>query len=236
MLQRIAAPLAAVALLLAPVLARAADATVTVEVKGLVCSFCATGTLGLTRNLRTAEIVDQVLRMQALVPERRITNVVFMGMGEPLLNLQAVLEAVRTLLHPRGFALAPRRVTVSTVGIPAASHEVFPSALSGLDATEHTTGTSRRGYSPKVATLQRAYDDVAQLWGKSGMTLTPTLALGGATLRRMGYRGRIAVEAFGTGLPALAAATRVWRRFFDDEEALAAEALAFLRAAWAAGA
>lgn len=72
-----------------------------------------------------------------------------------------------------------------SIGIPAASHEVYPSALSGLDATEHTTGTSRRGYSPKVATLQRAYDDVAQLWGKSGMTLTPTLALGGATLRRM---------------------------------------------------
>ena len=56
------------------------------------------------------------------------------------------------------------------------------------------------------------------------------------TLRAMGYAGRIAVEAFGQGLPALAAATRVWRRLYDDEESLAADALCFLRAAWDAGA
>ena len=84
----------------------------------LACSFCATGTLGLTRNLTTAEIVDQVCRMRELLPaERRITNVVFMGMGEPLLNLSNVVESIRTLLHPRGFAMAPRRVTVSTAGV-----------------------------------------------------------------------------------------------------------------------
>jgi hypothetical protein len=70
-------------------------------------------------------------------------------------------------------------------GILTSSHEVYPAALSGLDGTEHTTGTSRRGFSPKVATLNRSYDDVAQLWGKSGMTFTPTMALGGATMARM---------------------------------------------------
>jgi hypothetical protein len=70
-------------------------------------------------------------------------------------------------------------------GIQTSSHEVYPAALSGLDGTEHTAGTSRRGFSPKVATLNRSYDDVAQLWGKSGMTFTPTLALGGATMARM---------------------------------------------------
>ena len=84
----------------------------------LACSFCATGFLGFTRNLRTAEIVDQLCRMREVLPAgRRITNVVFMGMGEPLLNLPRVVEAIRTLLHPKAFALAPRRVTVSTVGI-----------------------------------------------------------------------------------------------------------------------
>jgi 23S rRNA (adenine2503-C2)-methyltransferase len=83
----------------------------------LACSFCATGALGLGRNLTTAEIVDQLCRMRELLPERRITNVVFMGMGEPLLNLPAVVEAVRTLQHPKGFAMAPRRVTVSTSGV-----------------------------------------------------------------------------------------------------------------------
>ena len=84
----------------------------------LACSFCATGTLGLDRNLTVSEIVEQVVRMSALLPEgRRITNVVFMGMGEPLLNLDAVVEAVKTLIHPKGFAMAPRRVTVSTAGV-----------------------------------------------------------------------------------------------------------------------
>jgi len=84
----------------------------------LACSFCATGTLGLDRNLGVAEIVEQVVRMGALLPEgRRITNIVFMGMGEPLLNLKNVVEAVKTLIHPKGFAMAPRRVTVSTAGV-----------------------------------------------------------------------------------------------------------------------
>jgi 23S rRNA (adenine2503-C2)-methyltransferase len=84
----------------------------------LACSFCATGALGFTRNLTTAEIVDQVCRLrEALEPGRRLTNLVFMGMGEPLLNLPALLEAIRILVHPKGFAMAPRRVTVSTVGV-----------------------------------------------------------------------------------------------------------------------
>ena len=70
-------------------------------------------------------------------------------------------------------------------GVPAASHEVYPSALSGIDGTEHTTGTSRRGYSPKAATLGRAYGDVAAIFAASGMPITPTLALSGGGLRRM---------------------------------------------------
>ncbi len=84
----------------------------------LACSFCATGSLGFTRNLQAAEIIDQVLRMRELLPEGgRITNVVFMGMGEPLLNLPNVVAAVEVLLHPKAFAMAPRRVTVSTAGV-----------------------------------------------------------------------------------------------------------------------
>ncbi|HQZ38592.1 MAG TPA: amidohydrolase family protein [Vicinamibacterales bacterium] len=62
-----------------------------------------------------------------------------------------------------------------SIGIPVATHEIFPAALVGVDVTEHTSATSRRGYSPKVATLQRAYDDVIQLFGKSGRYMTPTL-------------------------------------------------------------
>ncbi len=84
----------------------------------LACSFCATGALGFTRNLSTAEIVDQVCRArEVLEAEDRISNIVFMGMGEPLLNLPPVLEAIRILTHPKAFAMAPRRVTVSTAGV-----------------------------------------------------------------------------------------------------------------------
>jgi 23S rRNA (adenine2503-C2)-methyltransferase len=84
----------------------------------LACSFCATGALGFTRNLTTAEIVDQVCRARELLPAGEApSNVVFMGMGEPLLNLPAVLEAIRILTDPRAFGLAPRRITVSTAGV-----------------------------------------------------------------------------------------------------------------------
>ena len=84
----------------------------------LSCSFCATGALGFTRNLRTGEIVDQVLlARQLLAPDELISNLVFMGMGEPLLNLPAVSEAIRLFTDPKGFGLAPRRVTVSTAGV-----------------------------------------------------------------------------------------------------------------------
>ena len=68
-----------------------------------------------------------------------------------------------------------------SIGIPVATHEIFPASFVGADNTEHNSATSRRGYSPKMATLQRAYEDVIQLFGKSQRFLTPTLALAGAT-------------------------------------------------------
>lgn len=84
----------------------------------LTCSFCATGALGFSRNLTTAEIIDQVLQARRLLgPEEMLSNIVFMGMGEPLLNLPAVSEAIRLLTDPKAFGIAPRRVTVSTAGV-----------------------------------------------------------------------------------------------------------------------
>jgi 23S rRNA (adenine2503-C2)-methyltransferase len=106
----------------------------------LACAFCATGAMGFARNLTTGEIVDQVCQMRRLLPrERRITNVVFMGMGEPLLNLPAVLEAARILLHPRAFAMAPRRVTVSTVGIPGRIELLLREVPVNLAVSLHAT-------------------------------------------------------------------------------------------------
>ena len=87
------------------------------------CHFCLTAQLGLIRNLTAGEIVGQVLvaleDQRASLPERLAprTNVVLMGQGEPLLNYEAVLAAVRIMLDQRGLALAPRHVTLSTSGI-----------------------------------------------------------------------------------------------------------------------
>lgn len=84
----------------------------------LGCKFCLTGTLGLKRNLSTAEIVDQVCRVQEdLGAARRITNLVFMGMGEPLANADAVLRAIHILTDPLGLAFSHRRITLSTAGL-----------------------------------------------------------------------------------------------------------------------
>jgi 23S rRNA (adenine2503-C2)-methyltransferase len=82
------------------------------------CGFCATGQGGFERNLTAAEIVDQVYRVQADLPAgQQVTNVVYMGMGEPLANYDAVVRSVRLLNHPLGLNIGQRRITLSTVGI-----------------------------------------------------------------------------------------------------------------------
>ncbi len=83
------------------------------------CPFCATGELGFWRDLATAEIVDQVRFWARRLAEdgRRVTNVVFMGMGEPLLNADAVLEAAAALTDPLRFGLGARHITISTSGV-----------------------------------------------------------------------------------------------------------------------
>ncbi len=83
---------------------------------GMGCTFCATGLAGLTRNLTAAEILDQVILVQRLTGER-VSNVVFMGMGEPLANYEATLRAVTLLNAPYGLGIGMRHLTVSTVGL-----------------------------------------------------------------------------------------------------------------------
>ncbi|MDR3283998.1 MAG: 23S rRNA (adenine(2503)-C(2))-methyltransferase RlmN [Treponema sp.] len=81
----------------------------------LGCRFCRTGQLGFTRNLTAGEIVEQFLLLEKI--SGPLDNVVFMGMGEPLLNLEAVRKAVSILTHPAGRNLSLRRITISTAGI-----------------------------------------------------------------------------------------------------------------------
>ncbi len=81
------------------------------------CRFCYTGFLGFKRNLKTGEIIDQYALVQSAIGSRNITNIVLMGMGEPLLNEEALYKALDILLSPRGADFSHRRITVSTVGI-----------------------------------------------------------------------------------------------------------------------
>lgn len=109
---------------------------------GMACPFCATGQAGLTRNLSSAEIVEQVVAGARTLargdagsaghPARRLSNVVFMGMGEPLANYRAVLSAVRRLTEPtpQGLGLAQRSITVSTVGLVPAMERLTDEGLS----------------------------------------------------------------------------------------------------------
>jgi 23S rRNA (adenine2503-C2)-methyltransferase len=83
------------------------------------CVFCASGLEGVERNLTSGEIVEQMLRLaQLLPPQERISHVVVMGMGEPLANLGGLLPALEEASAPDGLGISPRRITISTVGLP----------------------------------------------------------------------------------------------------------------------
>jgi 23S rRNA (adenine2503-C2)-methyltransferase len=98
------------------------------------CAFCATGQQGFRRDLGAGEIVAQALHFARLLRAegKRLSNVVLMGMGEPLLNYQASLGAIRRLIHPQGFSLGQRHITLSTVGIVPAIERL---AREGLQIT-----------------------------------------------------------------------------------------------------
>ncbi|HVY74888.1 MAG TPA: 23S rRNA (adenine(2503)-C(2))-methyltransferase RlmN, partial [Puia sp.] len=86
----------------------------------LSCKFCATGYMERERNLNFDEIYDQVVllnRQSEKAHDKKLTNIVFMGMGEPLLNYKNVLKAIERITSPEGLAMSPRRITVSTAGV-----------------------------------------------------------------------------------------------------------------------
>lgn len=101
---------------------------------GMACPFCATGQGGLDRNLSTAEIVDQVREAAAMMQAEgsRLSNIVFMGMGEPLANYNRVVDAVRQITQPapEGFGISQRNVTVSTVGLAPQIRKLADEGLS----------------------------------------------------------------------------------------------------------
>ncbi len=94
------------------------------------CAFCASGLQGLKNNLRAGQIIEQALRLTALLPEKmRLSNVVFMGMGEPLANFEATVAAIRILMADWGLKIGGRKITVSTVGLPPQIRQLADTGL-----------------------------------------------------------------------------------------------------------
>ena len=115
----------------------------------MACAFCATGEMGLIRNLTMGEIIDQVRHwQQALAAQReRVSHVVYMGMGEPFNNYEATIASARALIAPGGFGISPRRITISTCGvvpkIDALANEGLPINLAvSLHAANDLTRSS----------------------------------------------------------------------------------------------
>jgi 23S rRNA (adenine2503-C2)-methyltransferase len=112
---------------------------------GMNCPFCATGQAGLTRNMSAAEIVDQIVRANQAIAQgelggkrtsdptqsERVSNIVFMGMGEPLANYNRVMSAIRTMVapQPEGLGMSARHITVSTVGLVPAIDKLADETL-----------------------------------------------------------------------------------------------------------
>jgi len=126
----------------------------------MACDFCATGKGGYTRNLKAYEIVDQVLTVQEDF-QRRVSNVVFMGMGEPLLNLEEVVKAVKSLNQDVG--IGARSLTISTVGLPGRIRQLADYKLQVTFAVSlHASNQKLREQlipSAKHYTLSQLLDD-----------------------------------------------------------------------------
>nr|WP_246189588.1 23S rRNA (adenine(2503)-C(2))-methyltransferase RlmN [Methylacidimicrobium cyclopophantes] len=118
------------------------------------CAFCASGLLGFRRNLSTGEIVEQLLQSEEAVG-RRVDNLVFMGMGEPLANWDSLLGSLRLLTAPWGFAMSPRRITVSTSGLVPEIRRLAEEPLSvGLAISLHAASDSLRS---RLMPINRKY-------------------------------------------------------------------------------
>ncbi|WP_243310842.1 23S rRNA (adenine(2503)-C(2))-methyltransferase RlmN [Fundidesulfovibrio agrisoli] len=122
------------------------------------CTFCSTGTMGLKRNLTHGEILGQILLaradLEASGSALRLRNLVFMGMGEPLLNFEHLVNALESLRHPQGLDISTRRITVSTVGIVPGILEFGRTGLGSLAVSLHApTQELRARLMPKAARL-----------------------------------------------------------------------------------
>ncbi len=134
----------------------------------LGCAFCSTGRMGFERNLTPGEILGQVLAAREHLQETGnplpLRNIVFMGMGEPLLNWPQVEHSLNIIRDPLGLNVSHRRVTVSTVGVPENLQECARSGLASLAVSLHApTQALRERLMPRAARLMSISDLVAAL-------------------------------------------------------------------------
>ncbi|GAB7079166.1 dual-specificity RNA methyltransferase RlmN [Megalodesulfovibrio paquesii] len=120
------------------------------------CTFCATGSLGFTRNMTAGEMAGQILAARQVMAGRGMAlplrNLVFMGMGEPLLNYDNLLDTLQIITHPLGMNFSTRRVTVSTVGLKRGLVELGESGLCSLAVSLHApTQALREKLLPRAA-------------------------------------------------------------------------------------
>ena len=119
------------------------------------CTFCATARMGLHRNLSAAEILTQILTARTqLYPDEKLTNYVFMGMGEPLANYSRLSRALTIMTSPWGMDISPRRITVSTVGLVPMMARLLEEFQVNLAVSLHATTDELRN---RIAPINRRY-------------------------------------------------------------------------------
>jgi len=141
----------------------------------LNCTFCATGKLPFMRSLESAEIIDQFMSAEK-ISGQKITNIVFMGMGEPLYNLKNVIVAIKILSDPKVTLISQRRITVSTVGVIKKIQELAEEGLKvklaiSLHATTDKTRNMLIPYSEKV-NMSQLGDAIEYFYRKTKQNIT----------------------------------------------------------------
>ncbi|MFO7827509.1 MAG: 23S rRNA (adenine(2503)-C(2))-methyltransferase RlmN [Bacteroidales bacterium] len=129
----------------------------------LGCEFCATGKMGLKRNLTAGEIFHQVVEIMNLAREKynlSLTNIVLMGMGEPLLNYDNVLKAIHLITSEHGLGMSPQRITLSTVGLPRMIRKLADDQVKfNLAVSLHSANNKKRSEFMPV-NLRNSLDDL----------------------------------------------------------------------------
>lgn len=147
------------------------------------CVFCATGQMGFERNIRAEEIVAQIIHFATMLKQRNqhVTNIVFMGMGEPLANYDETIRAVRLLTHPKGFGIGQRSITISTIGIIPGIDKLAEEDLQiGLAISLHAPNDSMRKWLVPTASPNSVEEIIAagrRYFKKTGRRVTFEYAL-----------------------------------------------------------